>query len=1554
MSSNNNLLVISKSCLESFIILKQATQLKFSESIAFINIMTSFFSTKYHLKAELYSLASGCLKALTVLLFNQNNSVNKTVGLVYLYMALIKLFHYLQDTIDFEYEVLECPKINDQNEFSFAFITNKPISISNSKLEEITTEKPKVAIAKPSVSSVKSETINLVDSEKMHNESTNILKNLKEDLKYISGLIKFEKNATLAEMNNKKLNEMVLVVPRLRSNVSEWGKLFIYLSKLLKSENNEFVKTLSKETFEVSINLLRYMLCAHLSLKLIISDKPLKDFEYDIEHIKKYLSYLSGDSTEIVSLFKKLGIHIQMLIENKSTENKKIKIDLNDIFSSKEAEKSLLINEKEKRAPTNEPMNEENWFEKITNITATSQTSTTEDKSKILNKKRTTEKAHNQKNPNPEKKSKSKSINSNQNISKFGKDNMPELSFQIPENEVSTITTDVEVDLEISKALIKRQLKNANISEIYKNAGATKYQANAIDIFDPELYNVEKKEKWTYEKLIESESLKKFISSIVKQLKEKIELNFKNNYQYEFEWCILVDNSGSMSSKETYVAETIVVLIEVLRRLEHKFAVARFGNKNDKKALLKDFKTPMSISLGQQILESFTYDQGTYPIEALQNISQKIWPKDKAQNEQRIVLMITDGLTTQKESGPWINLKSQKSFKLGIVVIKEKSQAFYSEQLLKEITEKKSNNESCFRVLNSDDSNKLAFEFLYVMIYIFDEIMKAASSIGQTNSKEQSTLLNRIEIPTEPSLNNTNQFDEHLDALLKSVGELNYEYAVKNGHSKPNLMFSVNSDNDTFKDVNIENNDSKIDLKKKIDELEHYYLNSFSNDEIRARLVKLEERWNALEAKLFKQISDYTDVLQTTVFPSNKYTRKKANTKGSNLYLPGLVKAVITDFNYKKIFSTKTAGGKKVYSIVLVIDISYSMNGHMADCVIDVLICLISSLQKIGIENFSIILFGKNVKIIKLENQAWDSRVMYALFDNLRFDSNYATNDADAIETAIAILQNSSANGIKKIFVFTDGFSSCKSNLMNALKKADSLSIETIGVAVGFEKPFIQSSYKMYIHVALPFAFHQALQALYENSDEGIGVKDDEKFHEAEIDDVNEILKGLDSNKVFDKYLKDLKVEREAKLVRGDCNVQEFPVDICFCLDCTGSMAPWIDAAKSQMTSIVKNIKVKIEKDYPSIKLAFKIGVLAFRDFSEGSKQFEELMFTEKTEEFETFLKNLIAFGGEDIPEDVLGALDRVVTHPNWVNSWNSKVKFLILITDSPSHGTEFTNNQLTDTYPNGSPNVPPVKTVMQKIRQMNIEFIFASILDQTKTMETKFSAEYNSKEDNKTMSVIRLIDAKAIKDSQVRKHYIFLLDESGSMSGTPWNELTAAYNNFINLKEKSQSIVDFVSVIKYDDTVTRVCTRVSVENAKNKLGACRSGGTYFQPSFVEAEKIISSETVAQPIIIFMSDGCASDNPLDFIKTSLMTESNKLKGLKIHTIAFGSADTAVLNNIASAGGTGSAKTASNGVQLATAFTKIATDESKVLNEMVNMFAEYVGKEISTKLVLEYL
>ncbi len=46
-----------------------------------------------------------------------------------------------------------------------------------------------------------------------------------------------------------------------------------------------------------------------------------------------------------------------------------------------------------------------------------------------------------------------------------------------------------------------------------------------------------------------------------------------------FEWCLLVDNSGSMASKAQGAKMAVVLLMEVLRRLENPFAVVTFGRK---------------------------------------------------------------------------------------------------------------------------------------------------------------------------------------------------------------------------------------------------------------------------------------------------------------------------------------------------------------------------------------------------------------------------------------------------------------------------------------------------------------------------------------------------------------------------------------------------------------------------------------------------------------------------------------------------------------------------------------------------------------------------------------------------------------------------------------------------------------------------------------------------------------------------------------------------------------------------------------------------------------
>lgn len=62
--------------------------------------------------------------------------------------------------------------------------------------------------------------------------------------------------------------------------------------------------------------------------------------------------------------------------------------------------------------------------------------------------------------------------------------------------------------------------------------------------------------------------------------------------------------------------ESLVLLFEVLRKVEMRFAVALFGSR-DKTRIVKRLEDSFSSELGEKILESLTFDQGTYLATAL-------------------------------------------------------------------------------------------------------------------------------------------------------------------------------------------------------------------------------------------------------------------------------------------------------------------------------------------------------------------------------------------------------------------------------------------------------------------------------------------------------------------------------------------------------------------------------------------------------------------------------------------------------------------------------------------------------------------------------------------------------------------------------------------------------------------------------------------------------------------------------------------------------------------------------------------------------------------------
>jgi hypothetical protein len=168
------------------------------------------------------------------------------------------------------------------------------------------------------------------------------------------------------------------------------------------------------------------------------------------------------------------------------------------------------------------------------------------------------------------------------------------------------------------------QLERTNLVELYKKGKKIGETPGMLLELTPDL-NKTMSEKWTYQLLVECKSLVKFTVLVMKHIRAIFEkFHSQTNEHHEFEWCIMIDNSGSMANKKNYVAEALVVLMEVLCKMECRFSVVRFGNKASQ-IQLKKLEDPFTYQLGEYILESLSYDEGTRPGSALKTTAQTLW-----------------------------------------------------------------------------------------------------------------------------------------------------------------------------------------------------------------------------------------------------------------------------------------------------------------------------------------------------------------------------------------------------------------------------------------------------------------------------------------------------------------------------------------------------------------------------------------------------------------------------------------------------------------------------------------------------------------------------------------------------------------------------------------------------------------------------------------------------------------------------------------------------------------------------------------------------------------
>ena len=726
-----------------------------------------------------------------------------------------------------------------------------------------------------------------------------------------------------------------------------------------------------------------------------------------------------------------------------------------------------------------------------------------------------------------------------------------------------SIRTDFNRQVKMSRQQVAKQ----DLASIYKGTDVINADVDKIELKDPLSVDPVRHDKWTYSLLVESRPFVLFLVEVMRRWEAHFEKFYRlTAEQHRIEWCILVDNSGSMITKENRMTEALVLLMETLKRLEQSFAVARFGNRKSQK-MLKMMNEPFTQLIGQKILESFSFDEGTYPASAVRHVAEKVWPERLSDKERlqyhRVMLLIMDGLTQERSPRDYTSVCNDKDIDLVVLNLKDRAQ----KEMMSQIEDLWREAASCYEVLDIESINLLPKLVAGLMIqYMENTLSKIEKNRNQLSTIQQDP-------PKATDLSGSNlHVDEGI--LLKELekqpfpplpGSYPKESFFDCGFSSDGIPFGTETA--ALEHVNV-TLDSVLD-EDLYGEIQGLQTQTEKRDQLRAT----EDTWLNASERFSAEIDHMVEALDGFL-PQNRFTRKRADIKGPSIHLPGFIKHIATKGNEKKIFANKKGGGKSEYSVAVLLDISASMaQGRKRSCALQTVVMLISALKQMNIEDFSVILFGGGIYPIKLPDDVWEAPSMALLFSAVLQRNELSSMDADALLFAGKMLDQSCVRGPKKIFVVTDGYGSSGIRLAAVLKELDESGMDVTALGVGPEEFFIKKCYPKWITAALPQLVPNALETLTDRMENAARMQ--RTYQKDTIDwlSVGLVPEGaantfeevlVNREGVFPDLLQLMESEREARLTRGN-RPSAITVDICFALDCTGSMSFWLNAAKQQI-----------------------------------------------------------------------------------------------------------------------------------------------------------------------------------------------------------------------------------------------------------------------------------------------------------------------------------------------------------------------------------------------------
>lgn len=238
------------------------------------------------------------------------------------------------------------------------------------------------------------------------------------------------------------------------------------------------------------------------------------------------------------------------------------------------------------------------------------------------------------------------------------------------------------------------------------------------------------------------------------------------------------------------------------------------------------------------------------------------------------------------------------------------------------------------------------------------------------------------------------------------------------------------------------------------------------------------------------------------------------------------------------------------------------------------------------------------------------------------------------------------------------------------------------------------------------------------------------KFGDTEIkmrvlDETGKPLPGADWKPI--DYNVEYKHERALQVQEG----RQCTLDLCFVIDCTGSMQGYIDAVKEYVSNLARQVtsRVKGRSDF-----TLRIGFVGYRDFCDGDKRLESIDFQKHEPHVQDASLDpiykvrqkvdlIVANGGGDDPEDMMEGLREALSL-----QWTGNKRIIILIADAPCHGHEYHSHDSIDhrdCYVK-DPSTRP-ESVLCALKERNIDLIFVQVVqDSTKFMLQRFKEIYD------------------------------------------------------------------------------------------------------------------------------------------------------------------------------------------------------------------------------------